>query len=170
MQLTVTPIKQEYALQILNWKYEAPYDLYNMATSRESMNELIENHYSVVLDEGDKLVGFFCTGTSAQVPAGELAGAYEKDALDIGLGMNPELTGRGNGSMFFSFILGYLEGQFSKFSYRLTVASFNERAIHLYQKFGFRETLAFHREEVEFIVMVRTGTDDVKHLLKLEDF
>lgn len=51
----------------------------------------------------------------------------------------------------------------------MTVASFNERAIHLYQKFGFRETLAFHREEVEFIVMVRTGTD-VKHLLKLEDF
>lgn len=59
MQLTVSPVNQEYALQILNWRYEAPYDLYNMATSRESMNELIENHYSVVLDEGDKLVGFF---------------------------------------------------------------------------------------------------------------
>ncbi|MDN4525015.1 GNAT family N-acetyltransferase [Fictibacillus fluitans] len=155
MRLIVTPINQEFALEILNWNYEAPYDFYNMDTSNDSMNELLENSYTVVLDEKDNLTGFFCTGTAAQVPAGEQVGAYKKDALDIGLGMNPELTGQGNGSLFLSFILEYLEGQSRDRAFRLTVASFNKRAIRLYEKFGFREIFAFHRGEAEFIVMVR---------------
>ncbi|SDN26848.1 Ribosomal protein S18 acetylase RimI [Fictibacillus solisalsi] len=158
MQLTVKPSNEGHAREISHWSYEAPYDFYNMDGRRESMNELLENHYSVVLDEKDKLVGFFCTGKSAQVPAGKRVGAYEKeDELDIGLGMNPELTGQGNGSIFLPFILGYLEGQLSNRAYRLTMASFNQRAIRLYQKFGFREIMAFHREKVKFIVMVRAG-------------
>lgn len=89
---------EEYARQILTWKYEAPYDFYNNEESSESLNELLENPYYAVLNQNNDLVGFFCIGKAAQVPFGHTVGAYSEDLTDIGIGMNPTLTGQGLGS------------------------------------------------------------------------
>ncbi|WP_231710683.1 hypothetical protein [Gracilibacillus suaedae] len=53
-----------------------------------------------MVDKNNGLVGFFCIGKPAQVPAGFKVGAYQEGFVDIGIGMKPELTGRGNGSSF----------------------------------------------------------------------
>lgn len=135
---------------ILDWRYEPPYDFYNDNNKEESMKELLEEPYFAVLNDDGNLVGFYCIGYAAQVPLGYLFGAYQEDCLDIGLGMKPELTGKGNGESYIQFVLEQIKG--SK-SIRLTVADFNERAITLYERAGFRKTYMFAGEEVTFFVM-----------------
>jgi [ribosomal protein S18]-alanine N-acetyltransferase len=155
MQLVVKRMTEEYAKQILTWKYEAPYDLYNNEESSESLNELLENPYYVVLNTDETLIGFFCIGSAAQVPFGNTVGAYTEDISDIGIGMNPTLTGKGFGAEFFSFILSYILETYKVNSLRLSVAAFNQRAIHLYTKLGFVKEMEFSRGSIEFITMVK---------------
>lgn len=86
------------AEQILKWTYQEPYSIYSMDESEESLNELLNGSYYLVLDDGGNLTGYFCFGESAKVPAGNLYGAYErKDYTDIGLGIRPDLCGQGLG-------------------------------------------------------------------------
>jgi [ribosomal protein S18]-alanine N-acetyltransferase len=155
MVLVVKRMTEEYAKQILTWKYEAPYDFYNNEESTESLNELLENSYYAVLNTDETLIGFFCIGSAAQVPFGNTVGAYLEDISDIGIGMNPTLTGKGFGAEFFSFILSYILETYKVNSLRLTVAAFNQRAIHLYTKLGFVKEMEFSRGSIEFITMVK---------------
>ena len=154
MKLFIKEIDQKFALEILGWNYEAPYDIYNNEINSESISEMLDNPYYVVLDENSALVGFFCYGESAQVPIGAQFGAYNEKFIDVGIGMNPTLTGQGNGYRFSSYILQHLQGIFPLTPIRLTVAKFNKRAIHLYEKLGFEKKMEFNRETVEFITMV----------------
>lgn len=155
MQLMVREMNEEFAKQIQNWTYEPPYDFYNNEESPESLKELLENPYYAVVDDNNHLVGFFCIGKSAQVPFGTTVGAYSEDIEDIGIGMNPALTGQGFGAAFFSFVLSYLQETFHTDTIRLTVAAFNKRAILLYTKLGFAEKVKFSRETIEFITMIK---------------
>lgn len=151
MQFYIREMNEMYAADILNWKYEKPYDFYNNDLCHESLKEFLENPYYAIVNDQDELVGFFCTGTSAQVPKGYDYGAYLDECIDVGIGMKPELTGKGSGSEFFSFILNQLQ-QENASPLRLTVATFNKRAIHLYEKVGFKKVMNF-TASTEFITM-----------------
>lgn len=141
------------ALQILNWSYEPPYDFYNNEVTEIAIHELISGDYQVVVDETTDLVGFYCVGGPAQVFAGLLVGVYESPCVDVGFGMRPELTGQGYGGDFVSFILKDVRSQHGDETLRLTVATFNKRAIHLYEKLGFVKSKTFKRDQSEFITM-----------------
>jgi len=152
MELFIKDMSEKFAVEIVNWKYEAPYDFYNNEETSEAINEIIENPYYAVVNQSEELVGFFCIGSSAQVPIGHQFGAYFEEFLDIGIGMKPDLTGKGYGSTFFSIVLQTIE---KEKPIRLTVAEFNRRAIHLYMKLGFIEKMKFKRDLIEFIVMTK---------------
>lgn len=137
------PLQREHAQQIVRWQYEAPYEFYNGEDREEDIQELLDGSYVAVFADG-KLAGFFCTGKSAQVPKGHLYKAYDGKLVDIGLGMHPTLTGQGGGSAFWDFVLHSVSAE----QLRLTVASFNKRAICLYEKFGFVKTMTFEHFEV----------------------
>ena len=155
MKFMVETMNEISASRILNWQYEEPYDFYDNEHGAEAVKELFENNYSVVLNQNRELVGFFCVGTSAQVPLGEKVGAYTEDIIDIGLGMAPAFTGRGNGLIFFSFVLETLGKTYGNVPVRLTVATFNQRAIHLYEKCGFIKEMEFTTDSAEFQTMRR---------------
>ena len=114
---------EEFASEILSWRYDPPYDFYNNEHDAEAIKELLENNYSVVVNDNEELIGFYCAGSSAQVPAGAKVGAYTEDIIDIGLGMAPILTGKGNGFTFFSFVLESLYKTYGNVPVRLTVAN-----------------------------------------------
>ncbi|PGL73078.1 GNAT family N-acetyltransferase [Bacillus sp. AFS055030] len=156
MKLYISHMTQSFATDILNWSYDPPYDFYNNELSREGLAELLNNQYFAVINQEENLIGFFCIGQSAQVQKGNEFGVYEKRMVDIGLGVRPDLTGKGFGSKFFKFILGEIQGMTNLFTFRLTVAKFNKRAIRLYENFGFKVENEFCTERAEFITMVRS--------------
>ncbi len=141
------------AAQIAAWVYPAPYDFYNMEGSDEDIAELLGGAYRAVYADG-RLVGFYCTGEAAQVPAGHALGVYsETDAIDIGIGMQPDRTGRGLGTDFFGFVLAEVMRIHPQCDVRLTVASFNQRAIRIYKRFDFKLETTFDRDQVTFQTM-----------------
>jgi RimJ/RimL family protein N-acetyltransferase len=110
------------------YRYEPPYDFYN---GDEEPVENPERFFSV-RDEHDELVGFYYY---------ELKGA----ALEIGLGLRPDLTGRGVGLEFLRGGIAFAREHFGTERIILNVAEFNERAIKVYERAGFRRTGAHMR-------------------------
>lgn len=140
----IKKMTQENALVIKSWKYEEPYNIYNIT----DVKELLEEPYYVLYNE--ELIGYFCIGSSAQVPPYE----YSDDYIDIGFGMKPNLTGKGNGYKFLERCISFVENNQNK-PLRLTVAKFNKRAIKLYKNHGFKKVTEFDRNDKRFVIMTR---------------
>ena len=155
MKLYSREMTNELAINILDWTYESPYDLYNNAITDDAISELMNEGYVAVEDENGALIGFYCSGHSAQVPAGKELGAYAEEAIDVGVGMHPDLTGKVKGYFFFSFILNELEPLNANTIFRLTVAKFNKRAMKLYENMGFRVAFEFKTDNNEYLIMVK---------------
>ena len=155
MDLLITEMNNEMAKEVLSWKYEKPYDFYNSDESDEEFDERLDGSYFCVINDQRNLVGFFCTGESAQVPLGNKYHMYQETLIDIGLGLNPRLTGKGNGFEYCSFIIKHIEETYQTTPIRLTVAKFNDRAIHVYRQLGFEFENEFSNEYAEFMVMVK---------------
>jgi ribosomal-protein-alanine N-acetyltransferase len=100
MELDFRPLKQPHAVAILDWHYPAPYDVYNFkpAQRQTDLDSLLnpQNNFSVILNEDGDLEGFCSFGPDGQVPGGN----YREPALDIGLGIRPDLTGQSNGRRY----------------------------------------------------------------------
>lgn len=147
----------EDAKVVCDWIYEPPYDFYNMGASDESINELLNGSYKALKSMDGDVVGFYCVGESAQVPAGLDAGAYPArgDVVDFGIGMRPDLTGQGLGTEFLAYILHEMIHDHPSADLRLTVATFNRRAIRLYERFGFQPGVQFGQNGATFQTMTR---------------
>jgi RimJ/RimL family protein N-acetyltransferase len=144
LRFTLKPITRCDARAISRWRYEGPYSIYNGDPA--SVDSLLQPrlHYHSVFDESGDLVGYFCFGEDARVAAGRRLGVYAREpALDVGLGMRPDLTGRGLGEEFVHAGLRFARETYSPQAFRLTVASFNRRAIRAYERAGFRAVETF---------------------------
>lgn len=142
---TIEPLTGDHARQILCWRYSAAYDFYNPLDTGEiedlDVQQLLNPTYNfhAVIDGQHGHCGFCSFGINGQVPGGD----YAEVALDVALGMRPALTGQGHGAVFFAAILAFSQSHFCKARLRLTIAQFNQRALSLYQHFGFQETAKF---------------------------
>ena len=156
MVYSIHPIIPENALEIITWRYDPPFDLYNL--SQEDLTGLLlpENRYHVVLNEKDDLIGYCCFGKDAQVPGGDYIPG-EPVVLDIGVGLHPDYTGRGLGKDFVSAVLAFAARTYSPKIYRATVAAFNKRSLKVFRSLGFRITHTFIRDliDLEFIQLER---------------
>lgn len=64
----------------------------------------------------------------------------EPAILDVGMGMNPKLVGRENGTRFGETVLEYLAVQHPGVTLRAVVQSWNERSLRLTRRLGFQDT------------------------------
>lgn len=125
-------MNQREAIEIADeWKYPQPYDFYDMTVDREDYEEIIDpvsrgKHYYSVL-KNHNLIGFF--------------GVFPKESgeneNELGLGLKPDLTGKGLGKNFVTTILQYIKEEHSYVKVWLSVADFNQRAIKLYEQVEF---------------------------------
>jgi len=145
------------ALAIHAWRYEPPYDAYNADPGGADafVEAFLDPRYAyhTVTDARGDLVGYCCFGLDARVPGGD----YSADALDVGLGMRPDLTGQGCGSCFLTAVLGFARQAFAPLAFRLTLAVFNQRALKVYERAGFRVVQTFRRstDGAAFSVLAR---------------
>lgn len=134
------------ARAILAWRYDEPYAIYNAdpATIEESIAALLDpaNAYFAALGLDGAVVGHCCFGPDARVPGGDYA---DPDALDVGLGLRPDLTGGGQGQCFVRAVLAFGRARFAPTRFRLTVAAFNVRAQRVYARAGFGVVNRFAR-------------------------
>jgi ribosomal-protein-alanine N-acetyltransferase len=102
--------------------------------------------FAVYDDQG--LAGFFTFGTAAD-------GAI----VEVGLGMEPSRTGEGRGDAFVEAGLDFARDRYDPEAFRLAVATFNERAIRVYESVGFEQKELFQQETnggaYEFVAMSR---------------
>lgn len=157
MNIAINPMSHVEAQVISAWNYPPPYDFYDL-TEPGILAELLDGSYFVARNEASKVIGFFCYGNNAQVPAGRLTGMYDDmEKLDIGLGLAPNLTGRGYGVSFVTQGLAFGYQRFQPKGFRLSVATFNQRAIKVYQSAGFKPGQKFtsktDKGDIEFLVM-----------------
>jgi len=148
-----------HAREICGWRYPPPYDVYDSKLTVDAMREYLNETYFCVEDGQGLLVGFVCFGTSAQVPLGS-GDAYDRTELtDMGLGLRPDLCGQGRGAAVLQAGMEFARRRFGATGFRLTVASFNRRAIVVYERAGFiatqRSVSGSSEQEREFVVMTR---------------
>jgi aminoglycoside 6'-N-acetyltransferase/ribosomal-protein-alanine N-acetyltransferase len=127
--------------EIVGWRYGPPFEFYD----GDGEAPLNPERFFEARDEAGSLVGFYY---------------FEKrgDAMFYGLGLRPELTGRGLGFEFVRRGLEYGREHLGLRRVILDVAAFNQRAIKVYARAGFRETGRKMRTfprwgEVEFVDM-----------------
>jgi ribosomal-protein-alanine N-acetyltransferase len=144
-------MSQADAEAIATWKYPDEYSFYDWTSDPDDLAELLDpqaraDEYVAVDSEG-ALIGFF----QYKRPNGT--------SIEIGLGLHPAWTGRGLGRTFLEAGLDYARRHFAPERFTLSVASFNRRAITVYERAGFVTVRIFnHRtsgREWEFIEMRR---------------
>ena len=156
MDLRFRPMDETGACAILTWRYEPPYDIYNanLEEKESFVQSLLDpgNAYHAIADGQGALVGYCCFGPDARAPGGD----YDDAALDVGLGMRPDLIGQGRGRDFFSAIVDFARRTFGPQALRVTVAAFNRRAMRVYEKAGFERVGEFQRSSdgAEFVILM----------------
>jgi [ribosomal protein S18]-alanine N-acetyltransferase len=128
-----------FAAQIVTWRYPPPYELYDMTDADPAFLVSADAGFYALTDE-DALIGFRSFGADGQVPGGR----YDGSALDTGGGLRPDLTGRGLGREAIRTGLAFGRGRFAPAAFRVTVATFNVRALRVAEALGFRRVDSFH--------------------------
>lgn len=149
-QLQFCPLAAKHVSQILTWRYEPPYDIYNMGHGTtdpmvlpEAMDYFLQPqyHFQAVLRQPDAELAAFCSfGMDGQVAGGD----YTAEAVDIGMGVRPDLTGHGLGGMFAGVAIDYACKTFAPHRLRVTIAAFNHRAQKVWRRHGFEQVQQFH--------------------------
>lgn len=134
----IVPRLQRHEAAISRWHYEGAYAFYNAKESltAECPDQPAGENSFVWIDSGGEVLGHVSYGPDGRIPTVE-GYEYAGDALDIGLGLRPDLCGRGLGAAFVALCVQFGREQYGAARFRLSVAAFNERAIRTYKRAGF---------------------------------
>ena len=149
MNLAFRPLLSDDLPHLLTWQYDPPYEIYNLGNGRADAEALAEavNYfldpvycfYSVVDGDSGAVTAVVSYGLDGQVGGGD----YSEDALDIGMAVRPDLTGRGVGSDFAKAAITFAIQTFHPNKLRVTIADFNGRARRVWEKHGFQPVHSF---------------------------
>ncbi|MCA0173044.1 GNAT family N-acetyltransferase [Bacillus sp. RAR_GA_16] len=130
---------QEQAEDIsYNWHYDGEYSFYDMEADEEDLQEFVDPELrgdsTFAVLENRELVGFFNVTK------------VDDRTYDIGLGMRPDLTNKGKGLEFIKAGLAFINKKYNPSKITLSVATFNQRAINVYRKLGFKDVHTFMQD------------------------
>jgi ribosomal-protein-alanine N-acetyltransferase len=137
---TITPMTETHARSICDWRYDAPYDIYNskpwaelLAGREEWADDAIRGQqFRSILDESGELCAF--------------AQFFPLDGLTrLGIGMRPDLCGKGLGTSVIHLIVSEAKKRAPSHLIDLEVLSWNDRAYRAYEKAGFNYEQTYER-------------------------
>ena len=149
LNFSFAPITDGQIRIIATWRYKGAYAFYDWTgTPEEFFDGLERNRIQAVLDDGRAMVGYFGFTSKAST-------------IELGLGLRPDLAGNGLGLRFVCAGLEFGRDNFAPTTFRLEVASFNERAIRVYERAAFQRGRSFSRDvygkETDFVEMTRSA-------------
>jgi ribosomal-protein-alanine N-acetyltransferase len=132
----IAPMTQAEAQEIAGWSYPGIYAFYDFTAHPEDVAAILDEdrraglYFGVRLPEHG-LIGFVQTWPVA-----------EDGSVEIGLGLRPECAGRGLGVAFVRRLCDWLTERvrLRPMAITLRVATFNARAITVYERAGFHAT------------------------------
>lgn len=149
MNLILRPLTAVDLPHLLTWQYEPPYDIYSLGNGRVDTAALAEAgeyfldpvycFYSIINVTTGELAAVVSYGLDGQVSGGD----YSEEAVDIGMAVRPDLTGRGLGNEFVGVALSFARQTFQTVRLRVTIADFNLRARRVWEKHGFQPVQSF---------------------------
>lgn len=152
MNLNFRPITADDVSTFTAWRYEPPYDIYNLPhpPQPDDFAEWLdpEIYCHGMWNQTDELIAFCTFGLDGQVPGGD----YSTNALDIGMAVRPDHTGRGLGRSIAQSVIDFAQRTFDLPMLRVTIATFNQRAMAVWTgndfepKETFRSTTSNPRE------------------------
>ena len=158
MKFVFHPLDEKSAQAILTWHYPPPYDFYNLtsAATEETLRYLLDpaNAFYSLFDSKGPLLAFCSFGPDGQVSGGD----YRLPALDIGLGLRPDLAGHGHGSEYVQAVIDFARQTFAPARLRVTIAEFNARALRVWEKAGFQRIQLFQGgpANTSFVILLKS--------------
>ena len=141
------------------WRYAGEYSLYNFSEDpRATIAWAADpvNRVRAALDDDGALMAFCSYGPDGRVPGWD----YDESMLDVGAGLRPALTGNGLGKALLEAVLRYAAIEFGERRLRVTIASWNERALTVCGRVGFVESGTFASPHgLSFTVLTLDWTD-----------
>ncbi|RDY69137.1 GNAT family N-acetyltransferase [Halobacillus sp. SY10] len=135
MKIQWTPTTQQEAEEMAGWKYPAPYDFYDMTADEDDLELFINpekrSPHTYSAHKDGELIGFLTVDLK------------NHPAVDLGLGMHPDEAGRGQGESFVQSCLCFATERYQARAFTLSVATFNKRAIAVYERVGFKKKHTF---------------------------
>jgi len=119
----IRPMTAADAHAVAAWRYPGEYSFYDADADPDDLAELLD-------PARRELAGFVMAKLTGRT-------------AEIGLGLRPDLTGRGLGESFVRACLRFASAALGAQRYTLAVAAFNRRAITVYERAGFREAERF---------------------------
>lgn len=139
--MKITAMTEAHAREICGWRYEGVYEVYNFSEYEEAARQgwsiadarRRAEEFRAVVDDAGVLEGYFRMDDSSP---GE---------LELGLGLRPDLCGRGRGEGFVRLITRYAQTLYPHRRLFLEVRTFNRRAVRCYEAAGYRRTGAYRK-------------------------
>ena len=124
-------MKDEYARQIINWKYEDEYAVYNLP----SFEECIDKNYRIVRETEKKNYIVYVLDSEVIF----FSSVRLKDnKIYLGVGLKPDYCGKGYSTYFLEDIIKSIKKKYPNTIINLDVRTWNKRAIKSYEKVGFK--------------------------------
>jgi [ribosomal protein S18]-alanine N-acetyltransferase len=140
MRYRFRPMRWRDAWAVAHWRYAGEYAFYDTSfaalvpvmLAQSALRLTGRAIYYSAIDERDELAGVF---------------SFVRDGgtVEVGLGMRPDRTGQRAGLDFVLAGLEFAQQQFAPSRFKLNVATFNKRAITVYERAGFRHIRTFER-------------------------
>ena len=132
MRFAVRPLAQADAEAIAAWRYPGEYAFYDFAADPGDLALLLDpakrgDAFHAADGEDGRLAGFFQAESRAE-------------SVELGLGLRPDLCGRGLGGGFTQLGIDLVRRLHGPVRITLAVAAFNARAITVYERCGFATT------------------------------
>ncbi len=150
MRVEFVPMTEKWAREIAAWHYEGSYSFYDLENDPEDLREILDpeswpDHYYAALIEGELV--------------GERYLDLTRGRMLLGLGMRPDLTGKGLGGEYVKAGMEFSLKKHSFEAFDILVWEENERAIRVYQSLGFalreRRMVDTNGGRFPFLVMSR---------------
>lgn len=129
MRFSIRPLTDADVEALLDWHYPPPYDVYDWDADPGSASDLLAGVGT------DRWFAVDDTDTAALVAFLEITPGDE--GIELGLGLRPDLTGRGLGTSLVQAALDLIGRRWDTRPIWLDVLPWNERAIRVYEEHGF---------------------------------